>query len=444
MPVHGAHAHLLRRQDSSLSQVIQPSIDGLSGAQSLGTANPTASGLIFDTAAQNSATPNLNSQQLMPSSTVVASNMDSGDSSQNSISNGAVVGACVGAFVLFAAVVLLAYWYFHRPIKSKPSRPGPYDDSHHHHSNPMVLSPLAQSLNAQAEAERVRAADRKRGVYQSSFNDSKEDVFSAREKTSPVPSAYTMNTQTRLIDKRPTPSLHSIEHDRMSTLTNDLSGDASFSKYHPFLAEEIALPPVPRVSHGRGDSWGSETNTTDRNTQFSRSDVDLQFGHGRTPSFKSNVSSANRNPFDDPASLPRSAKPAENPFFSANNPIPARKRAASNAQTNPFASSSTTPSTSVANIHIVPPPVMPALVAERGKKTHAAADSIGSNTSDRALASLVAALNVSPEEVQERLRIASMQSLQPSIVSTAASDDEHNIDEFPLPPTLSLYPPPRL
>jgi len=53
---------------------------------------------------------------------------------------------------------------------------------------------------------------------------------------------------------------------------------------------------------------------------------------------------------------------------------------------------------------------------------------------ERALKSLVAALELSEDEVLDRLRIA---SLQPSVVSTTSSvaESEDMTNEFPLPPS---------
>ena len=53
---------------------------------------------------------------------------------------------------------------------------------------------------------------------------------------------------------------------------------------------------------------------------------------------------------------------------------------------------------------------------------------------ERALKSLVAALELSDDEVRDRLRIA---SLQPSMVSTTSStaESEDMTSEFPLPPS---------
>lgn len=68
---------------------------------------------------------------------------------------------------------------------------------------------------------------------------------------------------------------------------------------------------------------------------------------------------------------------------------------------------------------------------------HAAKDSLSSiSSNDRAIQNLIAALEISEEEVQERLRVASM---QPSFISstsiyTSGGEEEDMTQAFPLPP----------
>lgn len=108
-----------------------------------------------------------------------------------------------------------------------------------------------------------------------------------------------------------------------------------------------------------------------------------------------------RNPFADDT---ESRKSLNNPFFNAGQDVPMPRRRGSN----PFSDASSS-----------------------RPLTHATQDS-----SDRAMQSLIAALNVSPEEVQDRLRIASMQSVGASVMSSgSALDDAASVSEFPAPPT---------
>jgi hypothetical protein len=239
------------------------------------------------------------------------------------------------------------------------------------------------------------------------------------------------------------PSLHSTEKSTSSDghgeieFGDALAGSAQFAKYHPHLAEELAKTVTPmRANVARQDagppiSWDGETVHDD--------DTFLSLHSGRIDS--SHLSSASeamsptivrpkkapsaatsefhrwesaevlhystdqneaRNPFVDIESETR--KNVNNPFFNAQGLL--TKRGASN----PFADSMKHPF------------------------AHATHESNASMSStDRALQSLIAALDVSPEEVQERLRVASM---HPSIQSTgSALEDDASVAEFPLPPT---------
>jgi hypothetical protein len=114
-----------------------------------------------------------------------------------------------------------------------------------------------------------------------------------------------------------------------------------------------------------------------------------------------------RNPFSDIDLETR--KNVNNPFFNAQGLL--TKRRASN----PFSDSVKRPFTHT---------------------THDSSTSMSST--DRAMQSLIAALDVSPEEVEERLRVASM---HPSVKSTgSALEDDASVAEFPLPPTqVPLY-----
>jgi hypothetical protein len=116
-----------------------------------------------------------------------------------------------------------------------------------------------------------------------------------------------------------------------------------------------------------------------------------------------------QNPFSDVPLETR--KNANNPFFNAQRQVEVPMRRASN----PFTDSARVSRT----------------IAQTMEEP---LDSMYS--ADRALQSLIAALNsdISPEEVEQRLRIASMQSTHASIISTYSADYA-SVAEFPLPPT---------
>jgi len=240
-------------------------------------------------------------------------------------------------------------------------------------------------------------------------------------------------------------SLHSKEtssdgHD----LGDALAESAQFAKYHPHLAEELAKTVMPmRATMARQDtgppiSWDGETIREDeafvslhsaridsshlssaseaisptivrpKNTPTATSSEPHRWESAEVMHYyTSDHADENeaKNPFSDAES--ESRKSLNNPFFNARDQLTMKK------PSNPFADHPKRPF------------------------THAPQDSNTSMTSisstDRAMQSLIAALDVTPEEIHERLRVASM---QPSIQSNNSTmEDDASVAEFPLPPT---------
>lgn len=364
-------------------------------------------------------------------------------SSNSSIPLSTVIGACVGAFVVFLFLVLAGIWCYKRSgQKSRKS------------GSNSLPSPLSDSRNVRSNTERRRS----RLEPWNKLGEKEVDVW---EGMVPSPSTKAVITfpepaatpATRgSVDKlgamfKSSPSLHSTNKSSSSDghgeleFGHELAGSAQFAKYHPHLAEELAKTVIPiRTNMARQDtgpaiSWDGET-VHDDDTYLSLHSGHIDSSHLSTASEAmsptivrpKNTPPATssephrwesaevlhynaadladeddaRNPFSDLDS--ESRKSINNPFFNAQGLL--TKRRASN----PFADSA------------------------RHPFTHATQQSNSSMSStDRAMQSLIAALDVSPEEVQERLRVASM---QPSIQSNgSALEDDASVAEFPLPPT---------
>jgi len=244
-----------------------------------------------------------------------------------------------------------------------------------------------------------------------------------------------------------------------------------FAQYHPNLAQELASNgktsnvdlPIARQFLGRVDagpaiSWDGETVG---NNSF----ISIRSGHEAgggmsiptPPAMSSQLhrwESAEIIHYEDPdrdAQNPSGSdserrKSTNNPFFSAQDTSPLKTRSRSNS------TRSRSNSTHRADV--------PSIKVDKGKEravnddpfsdgnlpsfplpfanTHQASTSLSSIASnDRALQSLIAALDVSEAEVQERLRVASM---QPSFISTASAytdggEEEDVTGSFPLPPS---------
>lgn len=246
-----------------------------------------------------------------------------------------------------------------------------------------------------------------------------------------------------------------------------------FAQYHPNLAQELASNdkttdlPIARQFLGRVDtgpaiSWDGEAIGGDSFPSIRSGRVD---SGTMSPTFAVAIPTPpatssqlhrwesaevihyedhDRDAQDAFGSDNERRKSASNPFFNAQVNSSTKPRSRSN--------STRSRSTSIST-------VIPAIKVDKGKgravdddpfgdanlpslprpfvTSHVANSSTSSVTSnDRALQSLIAALDVSEEEVQERLRIASM---QPSFISatsayTSGGEEEDVTGSFPLPP----------
>ena len=165
-----------------------------------------------------------------------------------------------------------------------------------------------------------------------------------------------------------------------------------------------------------------------------------------------------KNPFSDQAAVEDRRKSGANPFFGAQH-IPrstSRARSRSNsvtsagrhsrsasrvsrtstvtrARTMSSAGVSTSDQTQVA----VDPFSDEASAGIPKLKTHAPSDSTSSNPlgNDHAMKSLIAALNLTQEEVEERLRVARYSGVSGISGMTEDADDAATIRDFPKPPS---------
>lgn len=384
-----------------------------------------------------------------------ASQSAGGSSDSHQIPIGNVIGACVGAFAGCCLLILLGWLFYKRTTrKVKRSRGG----------KGIAGSPLSETRNIQGNVERRRSKlepwnklgekeiDVWEGMIPSPQTDNK--VTFPPPARAPTPgklgTMFKSSPSIRSTDEKSFSSESHGQHDFGSTL----AGSASFAKYHPHLAEELAKTVTPtRANVGREDagppiSWDGETVGDEEETFLSLRSGRIDSSHlstasealsptvvkvSSTPTATSsephlwesaevmhydneyfahdNDREENQNPFSDESSSER--RSVHNPFFNAQDQIIVAKRRPS-IPTNPFTD-----------------PSRPSLSSSSRPMTHVTQDS-----TDRAMQSLIAALNVSPEEVQERLRVASMQSMATSAFSSgSALEDDTSVAEFPLPPT---------
>ncbi|KAI0711944.1 hypothetical protein C8T65DRAFT_179935 [Cerioporus squamosus] len=455
------------------------SIDGLLPGGITVSGSAAATGLAVDTSATKLVTGT--GVPLVQSSTIVLTSSptsvpttsspvvspsgaaDSGVSASSSkqIPIGVVIGACVGAFVgLFLLICLFLAWY--------------------KRSSDKLTSSERRNAAGQAEQQRAYArsfkplddSEKPRGDVPQSPNarelqESDEKNFSMFKKSPSIRTAYTTKTTTDEFD------LPQLE----------------FTKYHPTLAEELSLenPQKPFATaaaaarQNSGVSWDGETLGDDSFLSMRSVRVDsgamspTMVMAKMTPPATSSAPhkwesaevlhieedesspiapSMSRNPFAEMAEERRAR--GNNPFFNAQDMHRTSRAIRSRSNSRTSRGQSLVRSESRATAHTVTvntnpfldlqeavpvsaveaAPMPDALSPNAGLPNRAAVASGASAQAfgnPRAMASLIAALDLSKEEVEERLRVVSMQGSTYSAYSEN-EDDAVTVREFPLPP----------
>ncbi|EGN98922.1 hypothetical protein SERLA73DRAFT_181649 [Serpula lacrymans var. lacrymans S7.3] len=411
------------------NKVLRKRQDGIFGSET--AAVPTATSLGVNTAEPGSnsfsaiplattgptdtsvATPSSS-----PTSSPAASSTSSPSSSSSNIPIGTVIGACVGAFAALALVIILAVWYNRRSSKPAASRqmektlPSPSsrnaDNNYHRRRSHMEIWDKLDDSESQEQGHTKRVAS-----------------------TGPMEKLGAMFKRT--------PSTTSGEKSSEGHGVPESITPMQLAKYHPNLAEEMAsLPARPFMGRAVVEepaiSWGGET-VADQSFLSLRSGVSVRESMSPTIAMaKSTPPATSSEPhrwesaevmhYDETYEAEAEDEESNNPYTAAI----MRKRSTSNPffnaqenkkSINPFAD---------AYAATVP--------RNLGESNTESTISVTSN--DRAMQSLIAALQVSPEEVEQRLRVASMQPSFYSRTSTMMTTDEEDITSmtsFPLPPT---------
>ncbi|KZT73652.1 hypothetical protein DAEQUDRAFT_808290 [Daedalea quercina L-15889] len=360
----------------------------------------------------------------------------------SAISIGAVVGICVGAFAGLALLIFAFYLYSKRSIKEKKNRSGRWDK-------------LGES----------------------------EDKWDGSSPTSP--GERELQEKNSQMFKKSSPSMRTT---RTKVLDDDHGGfnlpPLEFAKYHPGLAKELALeqPTLPYAEH-RGESgvsWDGSTVHEDsflemRSTRADSGAISPTLGFAKqTPIVESsplhkwesaevltmgdeNVAGPKeeQNPFNDVSEQRRSVA---NPFFNAQEMQRRPTRSRSNSRGTSYRMSRTrsvSESTSVSRAvsfrkseHVSNPfadiQEVPVYRVAPPDAIHIRTDSVASGNSANifgahAMKSLIAALDMPPEEVEERLRVMSTSGSMASSRLSAASGQYDDADiatvrAFPMPP----------
>lgn len=427
-------------------------------ALTVGTEAATATSLAFDSSAgsgSNTAPPIAisytpvvhttpsasasDSNSATPSSSVAASS-----STSSPIALSTVVGTCIGAFIGASALIILGVWFYRRYSRSLKQR------------YIKTRAPIPNGRNARVDEQRRRSrlepwtkledGDKWGGPHQTK----EVDVVSPMEKLTMFkkrsPSVRTAFTHvTHKSDDAPFDFVH------------------PFSQYHPSLAKDLAsdekgaFMPEPRPFLGRVDanatiSWEAESA---KNTSFLSAHTARMEGGAMSPTlnmalptpaavksephrwesaevvhFSEGQSAEIIDPAEEESSNRRSAP---NPFFNAQEYGHQRSHSKSSSRSRSRSNSVSKQSHKgkdreriVSMDPFSDPLPKPSFVYH-----HATTSSASSASNERAIQSLKAVLDVSEEEIQSRLRVASM---QPSVISAMYGDDEVT-EKFPIPPS---------
>ncbi|KAH0585437.1 hypothetical protein H2248_008678 [Termitomyces sp. 'cryptogamus'] len=412
-----------------------------------------------------SSTPVVTLSPSSPSTPSTSPSIAATSSSPISIST--VVGACVGALIGAIALIVLALWFYKRYARSLKQ---------HGRSRRVIVT--ARNANAHAEQGRRRS-------HLEPWDKLGEGDDKWERMTKEVDNVAPMEKLTMF--KKSTPSVRTAYTNKSAD--EPVTFDShSFAQYHPNLAQELAsedkLPDLPiarhflgRVDTGQAVSWDGDSlrensyvdgrgtmsptpnmaiptpvATKSHSHHWESAEV-LEYVEPEPTSIKS------QNPFENDHREQR--KSTGNPFFSAQGSQPIRRPRSNSTRSTGSHSASIQSRTS--SIGTIKPKAEEPLIpkADKGKgraieinddpfvdgniptlpgpfASHHTSGSLTSDSSnERALQSLIAALDISAEDAQERLRIASM---QPSVISTASvytsgsGGDEDVTHSFPLPP----------
>ncbi|KZP31674.1 hypothetical protein FIBSPDRAFT_1037251 [Athelia psychrophila] len=445
--------NLHKRQNADLSSFLQePTIAGLTGAatataSSAGAAasflmsSGTANGVAEATAPPLVVGGDTVTLTTSPSSSAAATTSSPATSSaaattsgSNQIPMGTVIGACIGAFAIFAAVISLAWCGYKRSTRRLTGARARGISNLDSRSNSQRMKKNSQDWNKLNEKEQ--------GDVWAGMVPGPDKESSSKEIIAMPPPARTVTPGASTLDKlgsmfKKTPSMRSTDGKSFTSYGHDdfadnIASAQQIAQYHPDLAAELAKTVIPRPGMARADSsavsWGGDTISGDDLNRSMNSPLLSIASEVMSPTFVNvnrtptavtsqphrwesaevmhyDDSHHPQNPFADVEEGTSSdRKSITNPFFNAQRSSASLQRLRS--QSNPFTDDARS----------------------------ARSQSIDEDPENR-MQLLIAALNITPEEVQQRARIASM---HPSILSTgSAYEDDASFTDFPLPPTPS-------
>lgn len=370
------------------------------------------------------------------------------------IAMSAVIGACVGAFIFVTAIIIFSFWIYKRYSKS--------------------LDKSARS-RGQLHRRNIQANQQQRrshvGIWNrlDDHNDDKwEESYHTREAKDSVATDVTPMEKLTMFKK--SASIRTA-YTHKSTDASNFSFPASYAEFDPGLAASLkASTSGPQPLLKNTDS--GLISFTESSVSHLSSSVSVphkmaiptpppttshphRWEAAEVVNFSEGQSAEVVDPFEEDEN--EGGKTIHNPFFSAKDYAPSRRRRSNSAST----VRSNSRSRSRANSTATQATVTASRIKERVHNTNDIINPFDDNTSstaqlprpsfamhevsssmssmgnaekERALMSLVAALETSEDEVRDRLRIASLQASFVSARSSLSADMDMT-NEFPLPPS---------
>ncbi|KIY72398.1 hypothetical protein CYLTODRAFT_417985 [Cylindrobasidium torrendii FP15055 ss-10] len=316
------------------------------------------------------------SEETSAQSTATAS-VSSSRSSSDDLSMGTVIGACIGAFAGAAVLVFIGIWLYKRS------------------------TPSARSRNISSDGDRSRSHTENWNRL-SDGKGGDDDVWVGRTPMKEV-DAQTIAPMDNMF-KKSTPSVRTAYTTKSDDTPPFDMPSHPFSQYHTGLAQQLASTPVPETPQSA--PWDTDSTTNSFYT--------LRSGRVSGPAM-SNNSAAAQTP------------PATNQFHRWESAEVLDFTGQAAEIVDPFDDSQAEeiPHSSLArrSSHIMPPAAALLRSTSTRSNTNPFADSYHvatastDSTNDRAMQSLIAALNIPSKETDEPLRVASMQTATDSVYS---------------------------
>ena len=439
------HNLLLNRQDSPSA------VGSFSGASTLESASPTGS-VIFASITSVGTAP-ISAPALASSIPIITTSPAQSSetstptaasaSSRSQIALGTVIAVCIAVFVGACLLLYSFWWWYSRSNLKARSRAknGSNADLRNDHGEVDKRKIRGRSWNRLGDEEDPP----KVGMPSPAKNQSQAEID---EKNFPM---FKKSNSMRTVRTTKAIEEHGIDLPPLE-----------FSAYHPKLAEELSLnePQKPFSRQESGVSWDGDTVRDDflslRSVRAESGTMSPSIELAKiTPPATTSVvhtwHSAEVVTMGQVPEIDEGPRTVTNPFFNAQelSRSTSRPRSRSNSQTGRRSratsiSSRASRPQSQAPSHIINPFADAEEIAVPTFRAHIQSDSIESNpfASEHAMKSLIAALELTQEEVEERLRAASMRRSMISRYSgisqiTGITDEEDlaAIRTFPIPPT---------